>query len=191
MTAKTYYEKLQDPRWQRKRLDVMQRAGFACEWCGSRAAALNIHHGWYAKGCEPWDYGEVTLYCLCQPCHERAETLKRELYFEIARIHPREHEQLLQAMREWAREMLEAKLREKMQEPPPPVIVVGVSEGQVTEDGKGEQTFPSIEQAREVFPDLDPAKNTERFTQAMQTTVEGRVVGLRFETWKAYQLYSG
>lgn len=86
--------------------------------------------------------------------------------------------------------MLAAKLREKSKEAPA-VIIVGVRDGQVTEDGKGEQEFPSIDEAREIFPDLDPAKNTERFTQAMQTMVEGRVVGLRFETWKAYQLYSG
>jgi 5-methylcytosine-specific restriction endonuclease McrA len=53
---KTYFEKLKDPRWQRKRLEVMERAGFACEYCGSATETLNVHHGFYEKGKEPWEY---------------------------------------------------------------------------------------------------------------------------------------
>jgi hypothetical protein len=159
--------------------------------CGGRETALNIHHGWYARGCDPWAYDDDTLYCLCQPCHERAEAVKRDLYFEIGRIHPRDHESLLASVRAWVAAQLAAKLRRQAMEPPAPVVLVGVRDGQVTADGTGEQRFPSLESAREAFPDLDPAKPTERFTQAMPAISDDQTRSLRFETWIAYQLYSG
>jgi len=34
-TNKTYYGLLKHPKWQKKRLEVMENAGFECEDCGS------------------------------------------------------------------------------------------------------------------------------------------------------------
>ncbi len=97
----TYAQKLQDPRWQMKRLEIMKRAGSRCEWCGTDARAestrrggtpgLQIHHGFYGKSVEPWEYEDNTLYCLCDDCHEKAETARRAVYAELARIHPKHH----------------------------------------------------------------------------------------------------
>lgn len=70
MTTKTYYEKLQDPRWQKLRLKVFENAEFHCEICGDSESTLNVHHKEYFKGFEPWDYNEKHLACLCQYCHE-------------------------------------------------------------------------------------------------------------------------
>ena len=67
--AKSYAEKLRDPRWQRKRLEVMQSAGWACELCGDEKTTLNVHHRHYRRGAEPWDYKRRELQCLCEPCH--------------------------------------------------------------------------------------------------------------------------
>lgn len=67
-----------------------------------------------------------------------------------------------------------------------PVIVVGVIDGQITPDGKGSQTFANLEEARKVFPDLDPDHNTKRFTWA----AKGGEMLTRFETWKANEFYS-
>jgi hypothetical protein len=66
---KTYWEKLKDPRWQRKRLEVMERADFSCECCGSKEKTLNVHHKIYRKGADPWEYDETELECLCEGCH--------------------------------------------------------------------------------------------------------------------------
>lgn len=76
---KTYAEKLKDPRWQKKRLEVMQQAGFECEECGDKESTLNVHHGMYQKGREPWEYPDGSFSCLCDECHksrhEAEETL--------------------------------------------------------------------------------------------------------------------
>lgn len=71
---KPYWQKLQDPRWQKKRLEIMSRAGFKCEDCGGDDEMLHIHHSFYRKGLEPWEYPNSSLHCLCKVHHEqRAE----------------------------------------------------------------------------------------------------------------------
>ena len=74
--AKTYSERLRDPRWQRKRLTIMERDGFACVQCGDKTNTLNVHHIYYVKG-DPWDAPDEALETLCDPCHEVAEDTKR------------------------------------------------------------------------------------------------------------------
>ena len=71
-----YWEKLRDPRWQRKRLEIMERAGFKCEECGSDKNTLNVHHLIYHKGHDPWEYDGSELKCLCEGCHEVWHKLK-------------------------------------------------------------------------------------------------------------------
>lgn len=53
--TRSYKEKLTDPRWQRVRLEVFNRAGFACEVCGDKSSTLHAHHGTYFYGIDPWD----------------------------------------------------------------------------------------------------------------------------------------
>lgn len=64
-----YSEKLKDPRWQKKRLEVMEQAGWMCQICGDSDRELHVHHPRYEKGREPWDY--KNLICACHSCHER------------------------------------------------------------------------------------------------------------------------
>ena len=66
----SYSEKLRDPRWQKKRLCVMQRDGFACRDCGDEKSTLQVHHCYYEKG-GPWMTRDIFLLTLCSPCHER------------------------------------------------------------------------------------------------------------------------
>lgn len=75
----SYSELLRDPRWQKKRLEVMERQGFECEECGAKHKTLNVHHAYYEKGCKPWEYPADSLHCLCEDCHERVETELREI----------------------------------------------------------------------------------------------------------------
>jgi hypothetical protein len=70
MKYKPYYEKLKDPRWQKKRLEVMQEHNFECEDCGTNNETLHVHHAVYLKGKEPWEYENYLLKCLCEKCHE-------------------------------------------------------------------------------------------------------------------------
>lgn len=70
---KSYYEKLKDPRWQKVRLKIMDRDKFTCLLCNSKDKTLNVHHGYYQKNAEPWEYPEESLHTLCEPCHKSIE----------------------------------------------------------------------------------------------------------------------
>jgi hypothetical protein len=70
MAQKNYWQKLQDPRWQKLRLKAMEAADFSCEICGDNESTLNVHHKEYFKGHEPWDYHIGQLSVLCEDCHE-------------------------------------------------------------------------------------------------------------------------
>jgi hypothetical protein len=69
----TYSEKLKDPRWQRKRLEVMERHEFTCQHCDSKSKTLNVHHVNYEKGKAPWDYDDENFVTLCDGCHSMVE----------------------------------------------------------------------------------------------------------------------
>lgn len=65
-----YETKLRDPRWQRRRLEKMQAAGWRCEMCDDSATELHVHHPFYDLHREPWDYLLEELRCLCSHCHD-------------------------------------------------------------------------------------------------------------------------
>lgn len=65
-----YWKKLKDPRWQRKRLEIMERDEFCCVFCGDKNSTLNVHHKNYRKGAEPWEYDDENFMTLCEDCHE-------------------------------------------------------------------------------------------------------------------------
>lgn len=92
IAAMTYSEKLKDPRWQKKRLKVMEYAKFRCQICGAKHRTLNVHHSYYTRGKEPWQYPDGSLICICEVCHDKihnktkptpippaAEEVRREL----------------------------------------------------------------------------------------------------------------
>jgi len=83
----TYSEKLRDPRWQRLRLEVMQRDDFACCGCGSRCKTLNVHHTHYLKRAMPWQYPTDSLVTLCEDCHREIEKLLPNLLKMIRTPH--------------------------------------------------------------------------------------------------------
>ena len=66
----TYTDKLRDPRWQRKRLEIFQRDNFTCRNCKDEATLLTVHHLCYLPNVEPWDHPDILLLTLCDPCHE-------------------------------------------------------------------------------------------------------------------------
>lgn len=68
--AGAYAAKLRDPRWQKKRLEALDRAGWVCEMCGDSESTLHVHHKQYLKGREPWEYESDQLASLCATCHK-------------------------------------------------------------------------------------------------------------------------
>lgn len=95
MATSGFWEKYKHPRWQEKRLRIMERAGFECEHCARPDKTLNVHHKFYRKGANPWDYADHELECLCEDCHEHAHGLKRALNSALAQIPHHEIAQVL------------------------------------------------------------------------------------------------
>jgi hypothetical protein len=71
----TYREQLRDPRWQKLRLEVMNRDGWRCtnDACTGKPndrVMLVVHHKRYLPNHEPWDYSTNDLVTLCEKCHD-------------------------------------------------------------------------------------------------------------------------
>lgn len=69
----TYAEKLKDPRWQKRRLEVLDLARWKCEDCGSSTTELHVHHTVYIPGKEPWEHTVSMLMSVCKPCHQERQ----------------------------------------------------------------------------------------------------------------------
>lgn len=79
MNELTYSEKLKDPRWQKKRLEIFQRDEFKCKFCGDAETELQVHHKEYINGRLPWEYDNEKLVTLCCHCHEIVEITKSQI----------------------------------------------------------------------------------------------------------------
>jgi hypothetical protein len=66
-----YSEKLNSPKWQRNRLEIMERDGFKCGSCKSEDKTLHVHH-WKYSG-NPWESDNADLQTLCEDCHSQVE----------------------------------------------------------------------------------------------------------------------
>jgi hypothetical protein len=82
----TYFEKLRDPRWQKRRLEIMSLTNFSCEGCGDKSKTLNVHHKIYRKRADPWDYADNELACLCEECHEIEHASRTRIDEAISRL---------------------------------------------------------------------------------------------------------
>jgi hypothetical protein len=72
MKQKTSYsEKLKNPSWQRKRLEILDRDEFMCKMCHNEEETLHVHHRLYIPNTDPWDYPNELLVTLCEKCHEK------------------------------------------------------------------------------------------------------------------------
>lgn len=62
-----YQDKLKSPKWQKKRLEILQRDSFTCQMCGDEKTELHVHHIKYTN--EPYDAPNENLQTLCKHCH--------------------------------------------------------------------------------------------------------------------------
>jgi len=113
MANSKYAEKFKDPRWQKMRLKVFEKAGWRCQNCDPDVEdrELHLHHGYYEWGIEPWDLPEDTLWCLCDECHKRAQKTFSEMKLEIGRTNPMDYDEIYETIRE-AREQWDSQRRD-------------------------------------------------------------------------------
>ena len=88
-TVSSYAEKLKDPRWQKKRLQIFERDGWACQICDDTESMLVVHHRDYQRGREPWEHPDELLIALCEHCHagelDRSE-IEQSLIHHLRRL---------------------------------------------------------------------------------------------------------
>lgn len=84
-----YKKKLLNPKWQRKRLEILDRDDFTCTVCGDTETELQIHHKKYTG--EPWQANSDDLTTLCSHCHTVISVTKADninvLYVVNGRIY--------------------------------------------------------------------------------------------------------
>lgn len=84
----SYAQKLKDLRWQKLRLEILNRDEWACRSCGDATNTLHVHHGYYERGREPWEYDPRSLHTLCEECHLDAGATQQDINFFIGMLSP-------------------------------------------------------------------------------------------------------
>lgn len=95
----TYSQKLKDPRWQKKRLEILERDNWTCKCCSGKKETLHVHHISYNWSKDPWDYDEKNFIILCGFCHE--------LWHKIDKLNKLEFETLVNTLIENEQEVSE------------------------------------------------------------------------------------
>ena len=91
----TYREMLLDPRWQKKRLEVLEDAGWECEVCCDSERTLHVHHMRYVKGRKPWEYPRSELKELCAECHKEHHATRELLDDLMVAANPVQFEEIV------------------------------------------------------------------------------------------------
>jgi hypothetical protein len=87
-----YREQLKDPRWQKKRLKILERDGWKCTECGNDKMELQIHHLKYHGS--PWEVDDAYLKTLCANCHSKESNQPKKYNKEVTvDTNPEPHEQ--------------------------------------------------------------------------------------------------
>jgi len=64
-----YKEQLKHPNWQKCRLRIFERDGFACTICGNTEHQLSVHHLCYLPNMLIWEYDDELLQTVCPEHH--------------------------------------------------------------------------------------------------------------------------
>lgn len=68
-----YAEQRKHPKWLDRRVTILSRDKLRCQKCWSGkddGVPLHVHHLYYVKGRDCWDYPDFALMTLCEECHE-------------------------------------------------------------------------------------------------------------------------
>ena len=80
----SYRDLLNHPKWQRKRLRILDRDQWTCRYCRNTEQQLHVHHIIY-EHTDPWETQDKYLITLCHECHEKEESLKQFDWYELVR----------------------------------------------------------------------------------------------------------
>lgn len=84
-----YKEQIKSPRWQKRRLEIMQNDNFTCQLCGDTDSMLNVHHLSYHKDRNIWEYEDWELITLCENRHTEEHSSMDDIINEIESIKSR------------------------------------------------------------------------------------------------------
>lgn len=68
-----FWMRYKDPRWQKRKAEILIRDDYTCRDCFDKTTTLNVHHAFYRRDAMPWEYADDELRTLCEPCHEQRE----------------------------------------------------------------------------------------------------------------------
>jgi hypothetical protein len=80
----TYSEQLKNPKWQKKRLEILEKHDFKCVNCGDAESQLQVHHLFYSRNVNPWDYPDHMYFTLCEKCHKEIHDVTEDLFIGIS-----------------------------------------------------------------------------------------------------------
>jgi 5-methylcytosine-specific restriction endonuclease McrA len=114
-TLNTYQRLLRDPRWQKKRLAILNSANWHCQDAGCDSPdeiPLEVHHCYYLYGKKPWDYPDDAFLALCEPCHRERQKLENELKLNLLkRLRPVPIRRMAKLFWSWLDEALKEETR--------------------------------------------------------------------------------
>src|SRR5690606_5076304 len=76
-----FSEQIKHPKWQEKRLRILERDDFKCQGCTEEKRnendQLHVHHLRYFKDSLYWDYDDDLLITYCNNCHNHWQSLNK------------------------------------------------------------------------------------------------------------------
>ena len=85
--ASAWAMQYRDSRWQKKRLEIMERDKWTCQSCAAsgEGVTLNVHHAYYEAGKAPWEYPNQSLVTWCEDCHKARHWMMKQMQEELVR----------------------------------------------------------------------------------------------------------
>ena len=71
-----FKEQYKHPKWQKKRLEILERDKYTCQSCGADDRQLHVHHRFYIKDRKVWEYDNDVFHALCEDCHKNKHSEK-------------------------------------------------------------------------------------------------------------------
>lgn len=90
MKTNNYTEQYNSPKWQKKRLEILELHNFKCDECDNKEEKqLHVHHRFYLKDRKVWEYDNDVFQVLCETHHTKVHENKHKImelnehYFHI------------------------------------------------------------------------------------------------------------
>jgi hypothetical protein len=107
MDSREYGEKLRDPRWQKRRLEIFQRDDWTCQLCCRADLELHVHH-MYRTSEDPWNEPDLHLLTVCKLCHEEQPANPHGSFNNPKRLYVTDDEWWKQDSKEYSKPLQEA-----------------------------------------------------------------------------------